>query len=194
MSAIRPFRTTLNIDLPDWIPPLLEGQKDHESDEARMHLVVALARENVLRGTGGPFGAAIFRRHDHALIAVGVNSVARLQNSVLHAEMMALMFTEQAEHSFQLHGDPSHTFELFTSCSPCSMCLGAIFWSGISRVVWGAEREDVQAIGFDEGPVFAESFAYLRQRGVELTAGVLAEEARAVLQLYRERHGLIYNG
>lgn len=74
------------------------------------------------------------------------------------------------------------------------MCLGATLWSGVRRVVWGAGRDDARRLRFEEGPVFPESYRYLSERGIEIVAGVLAEEANAVLELYRERSGTIYNG
>lgn len=67
------------------------------------------------------------------------------------------------------------------------MCLGAVPWSGIRRVVMGALREDAQALGFDEGPVFPESYAYLAARGLHFTRGVRRAEGRAVLEEYVAR-------
>ena len=74
------------------------------------------------------------------------------------------------------------------------MCLGALLWSGVRRVVCAASREDAIRIGFDEGPVFDASHDYLEARGVEIVRGLLAEEARAVLSDYVRRGGLVYNG
>ena len=74
------------------------------------------------------------------------------------------------------------------------MCLGATLWSGVRRVVYGAAREDASKLGFEEGPVFPESYEYLEQRDIEIVRGVLRDEARAVLELYRTRKGTIYNG
>jgi len=82
---------------------------------------------------------------------------------------------------------------LVSSCEPCAMCLGATLWSGVTGLVCGATREDAMAVGFDEGPVFAESWAYLEGRGVRTTRGVLRAEAAAVLELYRASGGPIYN-
>jgi tRNA(Arg) A34 adenosine deaminase TadA len=73
------------------------------------------------------------------------------------------------------------------------MCLGAVLWSGLARLVCGAGRKDAQELGFEEGPVFLESYRYLEDRGVEIVRGLLAEEARNVLKLYQERNGRIYN-
>ena len=72
------------------------------------------------------------------------------------------------------------------------MCLGATLWSGVSRIVCGATKDDAQAIGFDEGPVYESSYAHLESCGVSVDRNVMREEARSVLNLYAER-GLIYN-
>nr|MBA3258060.1 nucleoside deaminase [Gemmatimonadales bacterium] len=79
-------------------------------------------------------------------------------------------------------------------CEPCAMCLGATLWSGVRRLVCGATREDAAALGFDEGPVFPESYAYLESRGIEVIRSVLREDAAAVLDLYQRSGGPIYNG
>jgi tRNA(Arg) A34 adenosine deaminase TadA len=74
------------------------------------------------------------------------------------------------------------------------MCLGATLWSGVTRLVFGASRDDATALEFDEGPVFPESYAYLESRGIEVVRGVMRKEAAAVLELYRRQGGPIYNG
>jgi tRNA(Arg) A34 adenosine deaminase TadA len=73
------------------------------------------------------------------------------------------------------------------------MCLGATLWSGVRRLVTAADRTDATALRFDEGPVFPESYAYLEERGVEVSRGVLRPEAVAVLELYQREGGSIYN-
>lgn len=159
-----------------------------------MRLAIALARENVLRSSGGPFGAAVFEQGSGRLVSVGVNSVERLHNAMLHAEVMALMLAEAQVQSYTLRiaGQPAYT--LVTSCDPCAMCLGATLWSGVQRLVCGAGRGDALQLGFEEGPVFPASYRYLHDCGMEVVQGVLADEARAVMALYRERGGRIYNG
>src|SRR5438105_6843355 len=156
-----------------------------------MALVIRLAEENLARGAGGPFGAAVFEIGSGKVVAAGVNRVVEASNCVLHAEMVALMFAQQRVGSFTLRspGRPAH--ELVTSCEPCAMCLGATLWSGVTRLVIGARREDAEALGFDEGPVFPASYEYLHERGVETVGGVRRDAARAVLQLYRSRGGAI---
>lgn len=178
---------TLQQSLPEWIDDLVDPGAPYPSDEDRMDLVLRLARENIRRGTGGPFGAAVFEADTGALVGVGVNLVAAHRNSCLHAEVMALMVAQAAvgSHLLGLPGGPVH--ELVTSCEPCAMCLGAVPWSGVRRVIMGALREDAQALGFDEGPVFPESYAYLAARGLQFTRGVRRAEGRAVLEEYVAR-------
>jgi tRNA(Arg) A34 adenosine deaminase TadA len=184
----------LHIGAPDWVDEVVPWDRPFQSTEEQMGLAIRLARENVARGTGGPFGAAVYRIPEGALVAVGVNSVTRLGNSVLHAEVLALMLAQQRVGSFTLAapGLPAHA--LVTSCEPCAMCLGATHWSGVRRLVCGAAREDAMALGFDEGPVFPESYAHLESRGIVVVRGILREEAAAVLELYQQSGGPIYNG
>jgi len=164
------------------------------ADDERMRLAIELSRENVKRGSGGPFGAAIFESESGRLVAVGVNSVVRFNNCTLHGEMMAFMMAQQRVRSFTLNAPNLPAHDLFTSCEPCAMCLGATLWSGVKRVVYGAAREDASLLNFDEGPVFPESYRYLEDRGITIARNVLRDEARAVLQLYRAGSGTIYNG
>lgn len=182
------------VTLPEWCRDIATAGQTFGTPEERMALAIRLARENVLRGSGGPFGAAVFEQPSGRLVAAGVNSVERLHNSVLHAETVAVMFAQARLGSYTLNapGLPAH--ELYSSCEPCAMCLGALLWAGVRRIVCAASRQDAVRIGFDEGPVFPASHDYLRSRGVEIERGVLAEQAREALDLYARRGGLVYNG
>jgi tRNA(Arg) A34 adenosine deaminase TadA len=73
------------------------------------------------------------------------------------------------------------------------MCLGASLWAGVQRIVYAATREDASALRFDEGPVFPQSYDYLKARGIEIVSEVLRGEAREIFQLYRDNQGPIYN-
>ncbi|MGI9042668.1 MAG: nucleoside deaminase [Gemmatimonadaceae bacterium] len=182
----------IHVEYPDWVDSVVDWDATYVTDEDRMRLAIRLATENVERGTGGPFGAAIYEASGR-LVAVGTNSVLRYNNCTLHGEMVAFMMAQQRLGTFTLNlpGQPAH--ELFTSCEPCAMCLGAVLWSGVRRVVCSAARDDATRLDFDEGPVFPESYAYLEERGVAISRDVLRDEGRAVLELYRARNGKIYN-
>ena len=183
----------IRIDLPDWIRDVADFNQSYATREDRMRLVIELARQNVLRDRGGPFGAAIFECETGRLVGVGVNRVVPLNNSVLHAEMIAFMEAESALHSFTLAADGMPAHEVVTSCEPCAMCLGAALWAGVRRIVSGATRHDAAKLRFDEGPVFPQSHQYLEARGVEIVQEVLREEACAVFKLYLDHGGPIYN-
>jgi tRNA(Arg) A34 adenosine deaminase TadA len=183
----------LVIDVPAWVGEAAVPGRAFRDDQARMALVIRLAEENVARGDGGPFGAAVFEIGSGKVVAAGVNRVVQGSNSVLHAEMIALMFAQQRVGSFTLRSTGRHAHELVTSCEPCAMCLGATLWSGVTRLVIGAEREDAMAVGFEEGPVFPESYTYIAERGVETVRGVRRAEAAALLRAYRDAGGLVYN-
>jgi tRNA(Arg) A34 adenosine deaminase TadA len=155
-----------------------------------MRLAIELARQNVVRGTGGPFGAAIFEQSTGALLSVGVNSVVRLNNSTLHAEMLAIMMAQHRLGSYTLAGSPTATYELVSSCDPCAMCLGAVLWSGVRRMVTGADRDDATALSFEEGPVFPQSYATCRNGAWRLPQRPAAGSGR---RLELTSQGQIYN-
>jgi tRNA(Arg) A34 adenosine deaminase TadA len=180
----------LTITPPDWLAALAPDDLVLPTDLDRARFVIGLAVENVERRTGGPFGAAVVESATGRLVAAGVNSVLRLRNPVLHAEVMAVMAACARVGAYKL-GPP---FELVSSCEPCAMCLGATLWSGVRRLVYAATRDDAAALGFEEGPVFPESYAYLAARGVEVVPGVGRVEAATPFERYRELGGLIYNG
>jgi tRNA(Arg) A34 adenosine deaminase TadA len=183
---------SLTVSLPEWTADVVDeiAYDPVLGDEARMGLVLALTRANVERQSGGPFGAAIF---DGAgtLVSVGLNSVVRLGNSLLHAEVTAIMLAQAAFGTWALHerGD----FTLMTSCAPCAQCLGAIHWSGVKNVVCAATRSDATALGFDEGPVFPDSYRYMEERGISFREGLLGAEARSILSSYLASGAPVYN-
>ena len=180
------------VTVPDWVQNLVDWQQPYPDDKAKMTLAIELSRHNVLQQSGGPFGSAIFDRASHQLLAVGVNRVLPLNNSTLHGETVAIMLAEQRLGTFTLASEGGR--ELFTSCEPCAMCLGAVLWSGVNRLVCAGTAADARAIGFDEGPVFAESYQYLQNAGVEVVRGFMQPEAKAVLDFYASSGGKIYNG
>lgn len=184
----------LTLTLPAWVdiclgefPPVLAG------DDDRMGLVLELARQNVAYG-GGPFAAAIFETGSGHLLAPGINMVQMAGNSVLHAEIVALMLAHRAVGGFDLGAEGLPGYELVVSCEPCAMCLGAIPWSGVRRLVCGAREGDARAIGFDEGDKHPDWQAGLERRGIAVTRDVLRPTAATLLQFYKAEGGIIYNG
>jgi tRNA(Arg) A34 adenosine deaminase TadA len=184
----------IHVTLPPWVEAFVPWTRACDTDTDRVALAIALADENVTRRTGGPFGAAVFDLTTGLPVAVGVNLVEPARNPILHAEIVALMLAGRRLDRYSLGGLDLPAHALATSCEPCAMCLGAVLWSGVRRLICGATREDAQRVGFDEGPVFAESYRYLEQRGITVVRETRRSEAAAVLQRYRAEGGTLYNG
>jgi tRNA(Arg) A34 adenosine deaminase TadA len=193
MAGLHMQPPSIVIACPDWLEESVAWESFFPTPEDRMRLAVSLARRNVEEGTGGPFGAAVFESESGRVVSAGVNVVVPSRNSVLHAEILAIMLAQQRLGSFSLRGPQLPAHDLVTSCEPCAMCLGAVFWSGVTRLICGATREDVEGIGFDEGPVFPESYRYLESGGVTVVREVCRSESREVLDLYHRRMGPRYN-
>ena len=163
-----------------------------------MALAIELAERNVAEGTGGPFGTAIFERNvetgETKLFSIGMNRVVPLNNSTLHGEMVAIQLAQKklSVFSLQQQAGDGVEYELYTSCEPCCMCLGGTLWSGVSRLVCSATKKDASQIGFDEGPVYDDSYIHLERAGIQVTRGVLQAEGAEVLRKYGET-GVIYN-
>jgi tRNA(Arg) A34 adenosine deaminase TadA len=183
----------IHIELPPWVDEVLAAwPRILANDEAAMGLAVALARENVRRGSGGPFGALVLESAGRALLAVGVNQVLGSRCSLAHAELVAIGLVQQAMGSHDLGELVPGGCTLVSSAEPCAMCLGAIPWAGIRRVVCGARDEDARAAGFDEGDKPADWVGAYQRRGIAITRDCLRGEARAVLLEYAAAGGPIY--
>src|SRR6202034_531004 len=100
-----------------------------------MQEAIRQAVENVRQGRGGPFGAVVVK--DGSVIATGANSVTTTNDPTAHAEVIAIREACRALGTFQLTG-----CEIYTSCEPCPMCLGAIYWARPDRVFFGATAQD----------------------------------------------------
>lgn len=183
----------VEIRLPDWAAALAETAAPMPDVVARMRFVVAASRENVARGAGGPFAAAVFERDTGRLVSLGVNLVERGGLSILHAEIVALALAQKRLGAYDLSAPGLPACELVSSAEPCAMCLGAVPWSGVRRLVAGARGEDVEAVGFDEGAKPADWPASLASRGVELIRDLSRDEAAAVLADYARLGRAIYN-
>jgi tRNA(Arg) A34 adenosine deaminase TadA len=174
---------------PAWIEQEIDLETPRSDDEAKMSLAIEIARRNIEHG-GGPFGAIIVDGASGCLVSVGANWVVSQRSSLLHAEISAIAF---AQASLGTHTLGAGTYELVASSEPCAQCLGATVWSGVRRLLCGASTGDAEAIGFDEGPRREDWVLGLRKRGVQVSLGVLGDQARQVLTAYRDKGGVIYN-
>ena len=190
MSPGVPSRTELV--LPGWVAPWLDDRATTAATEQdQVGFVLDLAREHVEQGTGGPFGAAVFETSSGRLLAVGVNLVVASDACTAHAEMVAFALAGRALGTFDLGaGVPT---VLVASTEPCAMCLGAIPWSGVSKVVCSARDEDARALGFDEGHKPEGWASKLSAQGIEVVQDVERSAGRAVLDRYAELGGRVYN-
>ncbi len=185
---------TVEIELPAWIEEVLpDPDRFYPDVAARMALVIDLARGNVDAGTGGPFGAGIFDMQSGRLVAPGVNRVIPGNCSVAHAEITAIMLAQKIMGTYDLGAAGLPPMELISSTEPCAMCLGAVVWSGVRRLVCGARDEDARGIGFDEGPKPIDWMAALEGRGIQVIRDVARNNALAVLKRYVDRGGVVYN-
>ena len=116
--------------------------------EQLMREAIRLSEENVTNG-GGPFGAVIAR--DGKIVAAGVNRVTANNDPTAHAEVSAIRAACEKLNTFDLSG-----CEIYTSCEPCPMCLGAIYWSHIDKIYYGNDKDDAKAIDFDDSFIYDE--------------------------------------
>jgi tRNA(Arg) A34 adenosine deaminase TadA len=114
-----------------------------------MKRAIALALENVRSGSGGPFGALIVK--DGRILAEGTNRVTLSNDPTAHAEVVAIREACRALADFQLTG-----CDLYTTCEPCPMCLGAIYWARPARVFYAATAADAAGAGFDDAFIYDE--------------------------------------
>jgi tRNA(Arg) A34 adenosine deaminase TadA len=180
-----------DFELPDWVHEAVDFTESYPSDEEKMAVAVNLARTNIEKHTGGPFGAAVFDLETGRLLGPGINRVVPTNNPTAHAEMVAISVAANRIESYNL--GVNGPVALVTSVEPCAMCLGATPWSGASRVIIGARDHDARSIGFDEGDKPTEWKALLEGRGISVACDVLRDESVAVLKDYQLSNKEIYN-
>lgn len=167
-----------------------EARKLHApTPEERMEAVISWSIENVKRGEG-PFAAGVFQLDTGQCVAAGVNCVLSSGFSIAHAEIMAILMAQTTIGSVDL--SRNGPMVITSSAQPCSQCMGAIPWTGLSCLEYGADRETVQAIGFDEGPCPENWKQEYKQRGIEVIGPLLQDKAAEVIRSYADQHGSIY--
>ena len=141
-----------------------------------MRRAIQLSNESLERG-GGPFGAVIAR--DGEIVAEGSNGVTLTCDPTAHAEVTAIRIAARRLGSFDLSG-----CEIYTSCEPCPMCLGAIYWAHLDRIYYANDRKDAGAIGFDDDFIYREIARKPEDRG-KPSERLLRTEALAVFEKWR---------
>ena len=143
-----------------------------------MREAIRLASANVENG-GGPFGAVIARGGE--IIATGVNRVTANCDPTAHAEVSAIRAAAQKLGTFNLSG-----CEIYSSCEPCPMCLGAIYWARLDRLFYGNTKADAARIGFDDAFIYKELTLPLSERTLRAEQ-LLGKEAIATFEAWEQK-------
>lgn len=144
------------------------------TDKELMLLAIISSEEGMKKGAGGPFGAVIANNGE--VISKSYNRVLELQDPTAHAEVLAIKEASKVFKSFDLS-----SCTLYTSCEPCPMCLGAIYWAKISKVFFANSRKDAAFIQFDDDFIYQELALPIDQRSVE-TKQILRGDAYKVFE------------
>lgn len=152
-------------------------------DNAFMHEAIRQAVENVRGDHGGPFGALVVK--DGHVVAIGTNSVTLHNDPTAHAEVNAIREACRALGTFQLSG-----CEIYTSCEPCPMCLGAIYWARPDRVYFAASASDAADAGFDDSLIYDELKQKLAERKIPFES-IMREAGLEPFRVWKEKDNRI---
>ena len=144
-----------------------------------MARAIQLSVENVLSGRGGPFGALIVK--DGSIVAEGVNRVTSHNDPTAHAEVVAIREACAKLSAFSLQG-----CEIYTSCEPCPMCLGAIYWAHLARIYFRSDADDAARFGFDDAFIYREFAQTPSARTIPMIQ-TMSEDTLAAFLAWQER-------
>jgi guanine deaminase len=148
------------------------------SEEKFMQLAIDLARQGMMSGKGGPFGCVIVK--DGKVIGTGCNEVLARMDPTAHAEIVAIRNACTNINHFQLE-----ECTVYASCEPCPMCLGALYWARVKKVVYANTRYDAAAIEFDDDFIYQEINTSFMQRQIPFVHYPQAE-AIEVFRLWKD--------
>jgi len=132
---------------------------ENQANEEFMRMAIGLSEANVSQGIGGPFGAVIVKKG--IVVATSANRVIPENDPTAHAEISAIRLACKNLGTFDLTG-----CEIYTSCEPCPMCLGAIYWARINRIFYANTKTDAAAIGFDDDYIYDELKCEMHKRKI----------------------------
>jgi len=144
-----------------------------------MARAIQLSIENVRSGRGGPFGAVVVQ--GGAIVAEGVNQVTSTNDPTAHAEVLAIREACKKLRVFDLQG-----YDIYSSCEPCPMCLGAIYWARLSRVYFANAAVDAARFGFDDSLIYREIAQPYPQRKIPMIQ-TMRDEALAAFRAWRDK-------
>eukprot|EP00118_Oscarella_pearsei_P025672 m.308566 g.308566 ORF g.308566 m.308566 type:complete len:177 (+) comp44244_c0_seq1:45-575(+) len=176
----------MSSEYPPWLLEVAQPGQTYAKDKL-MDLAILLSLKNTQNTKGGPFGA-IATTPEGQIIALGSNEVVPSNDCTAHAEVVTIRRACTALQSFSLH---EKGVVLYSSCSPCIMCMGSIHWAGVAKLVYAATTEDAEKVGFNEGKKWVDEDRFYKENKIEVVAGYKREEAAEVLRMY---NGLVYNG
>jgi tRNA(Arg) A34 adenosine deaminase TadA len=140
---------------------------------------IKLSLENVQTGKGGPFAALIVK--DNNIIASGTNLVTSLNDPTAHAEIIAIREASKVLGTFQLEG-----CEIYSSCEPCPMCLGAIYWARLAKIYIASIMKDAADAGFDDAIIYSEFSKQINERKISMVL-IAQNEALAAFKEWKEK-------
>lgn len=150
-----------------------------------MWAAIRLSLQKMRENRGGPFGAVIVRKGK--VVSRGWNQVTSLNDPTAHAEIVAIRRACKKLKTFQLDD-----CELYTSCEPCPMCLGAIYWSRLSKVYYANTRKDAAAIQFDDAFLYREITRPLSRRKIPMTQLLRKEALKAFAEWRKKTDKIAY--
>lgn len=151
----------------------------NEQDKKFMQRAIDLAKEGVRKGAGGPFGAVVVK--DGKIVGEGHNKVTSTNDPTAHAEVTAIRDACANLGTFQLDD-----CTIYTSCEPCPMCLGAMYWARPKLVYMGCTREDAAAIGFDDQFIYDEIEKDIDNRQLKILR-LMRKDALEAFELWEEK-------
>jgi guanine deaminase len=160
-------------------PPVPDLPAARELDLRLLRRAIELSREKMLAGDGGPFGAVVARGGE--IVSEGWNRVTSTLDPTAHAEVSAIRAACAALGRFELSG-----LTIYSSCEPCPMCLTAIYWARLDRLVYANTRAEAAAIGFDDAEFYTQVALPLERQKLRAERFELAEAA-AVFELWRTK-------
>ena len=146
-----------------------------------MQMAIALSEKNVREGLGGPFGAVIVKNDQ--VVAASANQVVPTNDPTAHAEVSAIRLACQELNTYILSG-----CEIYTSCEPCPMCLGAIYWARIDKIHYANTKADAAAIGFNDAFIYEELDKAMDKRKLPIVQ-LMRDEAMNAFKLWSEFEG-----
>jgi guanine deaminase len=151
------------------------NEKDHRKF---MQLAIQLSEQNVDQGKGGPFGAVVVK--DGKVIAKSANKVTSSNDPTAHAEVSAIRAACKKLKTFDLSG-----CVIYTSCEPCPMCLGAIYWARLDKIYYANTKVDAAAIGFDDQFIYEELDLEMKERKLPIVQ-LMREEAQIAFKKWEQ--------